>query len=55
MQVATKYFRGWEMPDLKALKAYIDAFMARPSWQHTQYSPESVIKGWERHGVQKMV
>ena len=55
-QVTTKYFRGWEMPaQLARVKAYIDAFTARPSWQHTLYSPEAIIAGWERHGVKRVV
>jgi hypothetical protein len=36
---------------LSAVASYMDAFMARDSWKNTQYSPELVIKGWERHGV----
>lgn len=56
MQVATAYFRGWEMPaELTALKSYMDAFMARDSWRNTAYAPEAVTKGWERHGVKKAV
>ena len=41
--------------ELGALRQYMDAFMARPSWQHTQYSEEAVIAGWARHGVQRRV
>lgn len=52
MKVATKHFKGWEMPaSLSAVAAYMDAFMARDSWKATHYSPELVVKGWERHGV----
>lgn len=52
-QVACKHFRGWETPgDLAALRGYMAAFMARPSWQHTVYSPEAVIAGWARHGIE---
>lgn len=36
---------------LSAVAAYMDAFMARDSWKATHYSPELVVKGWERHGV----
>lgn len=44
--------QGWEMPSsLSAVASYMDAFMARDSWKATHYSPELVIKGWERHGV----
>ncbi|PSC75758.1 putative beta-D-xylosidase 7 [Micractinium conductrix] len=54
MEVACKYFRGWEMPaELTALRKYMDAFMARDSWRNTRYSEDLVIKGWERHGVKK--
>lgn len=53
--MAAKHFRGWDMPsDLPALAKYIAAFEGRPSWQHTLYSPESIIAGWERHGVKKV-
>lgn len=56
LQVTTKHFRGWELPaQLTHLKAYIDAYSARPSWQHTLYSPEAIIAGWERHGVKRVV
>lgn len=44
--------QDWEMPShLTALKKYMDTFMERDSWKNTYYSPELVIKGWERHGV----
>ncbi|KAL4430131.1 hypothetical protein ABPG77_004913 [Micractinium sp. CCAP 211/92] len=56
MKVATEYFRGWHMPaELTAVQRYMDAFMARDSWQHTYYAPELVIAGWEKHGVQRAV
>jgi hypothetical protein len=41
--------------ELAALQQYMDAFMARDSWRNTQYSPELVVAGWERHGVQRQV
>lgn len=53
--MAAKHFRGWEMPaDLAALRSYIAAWEARPSWQRTRYAPESIIAGWAAHGVQKV-
>ena len=53
--MTTQYFRGWEMPgDLAALRAYVAAYEARPSWKHTLYTPEAIIAGWERHGVKKV-
>jgi len=36
---------------LKAVRAYMDAFMSRESWKNTYYSPELVIAGWVRHGL----
>jgi glutathione dehydrogenase/transferase len=52
MTIALKHFRGWELPgSFTAIKAYMDAFMARESWHNTEYSPELVIKGWIRHGL----
>lgn len=52
MKIACMHFRGWEMPaSLTAVAKYMDDFMSRESWKNTYYSPELVIKGWERHGV----
>lgn len=51
--IALKHFRGWEMPArFESIRAYMDAFMARDSWKNTYYSPELVIKGWVRHGLE---
>ena len=48
--------QDWEMPaELTAVKRYMDTFMARDSWKHTVYSPEIVVQGWAKHGVQKLV
>ena len=41
--------------ELTAVRRYMDAFMARPSWQHTVYAPELVVRGWARHGIQPTV
>lgn len=46
--------QNWDMPsNLTAIQTYMDTFMARDSWKNTYYSPELVIKGWERHGIKK--
>ena len=57
MKVACKEFRGWEMAEgeYENVKAYMDRFMARDSWKNTAYGPELVIKGWERHGVKRII
>ena len=52
LKVACKHFRGWEIPaEFTSVLKYMDDFMSRDSWKNTYYSPELVIKGWERHGV----
>lgn len=52
LKIACKHFRGWEIPStLTAVSKYMDDFMSRDSWKNTYYSPELVIKGWERHGM----
>ena len=51
--VALDHFRGWKIPDkYTALKNYMDSYMARDAWKNTYYSPELVVKGWVRHGLQ---
>lgn len=51
--VALDHFRGWQLPEkYAAIKTYMDSFMQRDSWKNTYYSPELVIKGWVRHGVE---
>ncbi len=53
LTVALDHFRGWTIPEkYTALKKYMDAYMAREAWKNTHYSPELVIKGWVRHGLQ---
>lgn len=50
MQVALKHFKDWELPErYSAIRQYIQAFEARPSWQHTYYAPDVVIAGWQKH------
>jgi hypothetical protein len=39
---------------LAALKKYMESFMARDSWKNTYYSPETVVAGWEAHGIKKL-
>ena len=52
-RTALEHFRGWSFPDkFTAVKAYMDAFMARDSWKNTYYAPEIVVKGWVRHGLE---
>ena len=56
MTVALPHFTGWELPArYTAIRGLMAAFMARDSWKNTAYSPESVIKGWVRHGVARRV
>eukprot|EP00204_Picochlorum_oklahomense_P004195 CAMPEP_0118799490 /NCGR_PEP_ID=MMETSP1161-20130426/1691_1 /TAXON_ID=249345 /ORGANISM="Picochlorum oklahomensis, Strain CCMP2329" /LENGTH=223 /DNA_ID=CAMNT_0006727199 /DNA_START=172 /DNA_END=843 /DNA_ORIENTATION=- len=56
LKIALKHFRNWDMPsNLTAVQTYMDTFMGRDSWKNTYYSPELVIKGWERHGIKKHV
>lgn len=51
--VALDHFRGWQLPEkYTAIRTYMDSFMQRDSWKNTYYSPELVIKGWVRHGVE---
>ncbi len=40
--------------NLAALKKYMESFMARDSWKNTYYSPETVVAGWEAHGIKKL-
>ncbi len=53
LSVALDHFRGWKIPSkYTALQKYMDSYMARDAWKNTYYSPELVIKGWVRHGLQ---
>lgn len=53
MEIALDHFKGWTLPveEYPNVRRYIDLFMTRESWKNTYYSPELVIKGWERHGL----
>jgi glutathione S-transferase len=50
--IALDHFKGWSLPgEFSAVRAYLDAWQGRESWRNTAYSPELVIKGWEKHGL----
>ena len=53
LTVALEHFRGWKLPaKYVGIKTMLDQFKERDSWKNTHYSPELVIKGWARHGLE---
>lgn len=50
--IALDHFKGWSLPgEFAAVRAYLDAWQGRESWRNTAYSPELVVRGWEKHGL----
>ena len=41
--------QGFQVPDLKALHAYMESMQGRKSWKNSYYSPEQIADGWRSH------